>query len=235
VDSIAIGGTADYFVMPDPALNTGYNFATNPLTNLNSSFDWTGTTGESSITYKKSGATDIPNYVQILWGNAPGLFQVSVAEQAAAGCADATPTLIPVRLIARPTLTFPAAGGNQSFCSSAADGSTNVNPAAMTVNFTSSVSGDKLIQLRYTITSTSHGTVASNILATVTATSATSGTFTLASALNFFDTYTITLTEVTDRISRKSNTTAVPAGNITYTVVVTHAPNTGTLYHIPNK
>jgi hypothetical protein len=234
-DSVSIGGTLDYFVMPDATVNPGYNYSVSPLTNLTSTFNWTGTTGQSSITYKKSGPTDIPNYVQIVWGNVAGLYQVSVAEQAAAGCLDPTPTIIPVRLIGLPTLTFPVAGGNQSFCSTAADGSTNIAVTPLTVNFTSSVSGNKLIQLRYTITSTSHGTVATNVLASVTATSATTGTFSIASPLNNYDTYTITLTEVTDRIARKSNVVAAPSGNLTYTVTVNRTPTTGTIYHVPNQ
>jgi hypothetical protein len=235
VDSVTIGGTLDYFVMPDPALNPGYNYSVNPLTNLTSTFDWTGTTGQSSVTYKKSGPTDIPNYVQIVWGNVAGLFQISVAEQAAAGCADPTPTTVPVRLIGLPTLTYPVAGGNQAYCSTAADGSTNITVTPLTVNFTSSVSGNKLIQLRYTITSTSHGTVATNVLTSVTATSATTGTFSIASPLNFYDSYTITLTEVTDRIARKSNVVGAPSGNLTYTVNVNRTPSTGTIYHVPNQ
>lgn len=234
-DSVTAGGTLEYFVMPDATLNAGYNYATNPLTGLTSTFDWSGTTGQSSITYKKSGATDIPNYVSILWGSTTGTYQVSVAEQAAAGCADPTPTVIPVQIIAKPTLTYPAAGGSQSFCSTAADGSTNINPAAMTVNFTSQVSGKRDMQLRYTITSVGHGTVATNVLASITETSATTGTFTLASPLNNYDTYTITLTEVTDRIARKSNVTGSPSGNLTYTVIINRTPSTGTIYHVPNQ
>ncbi|MFN8207169.1 MAG: hypothetical protein U0T82_07145 [Bacteroidales bacterium] len=235
VDSVTIGGTLDYFVMPDATINPGYNYSVNPLTNLTSTFDWSGTTGNTSLLYKKSGPTDIPNYVQIVWGNIAGLYQVSVAEQAAAGCADPTPTIIPIRLIGLPTLTYPVAGGNQAYCSTSADGSTNIAVSPLTVNFSSSVSGNKLIQLRYTITSTSHGTIASNVLATVTATSATAGTFSIASALNYYDSYTITLTEVTDRIARKSNVTGAPSGNLTYTVYVNKAPNTGIIYHLPNQ
>jgi hypothetical protein len=234
-DSVTIGGTTEYFVMPDATLNAGYNYSVNPLTNLNSTFDWTGTTGQSTITYKKSGPTDIPNYVQILWGNTTGLFQVSVAEQASAGCADPSPTTIPVRLVVKPTLTYPAAGGTQSFCSTAADGSTNITPVPLAVNFTSGAGGNFAVKLKYTITSVSHGAIATNVSADVTAATSTTGTFSLAAPLNFYDTYTITLTEVTDRISRKSNVINAPSGNLTYTVVVNRTPNTGTIYHVPNQ
>ncbi len=234
-DSVTVGGALDYFVMPDPTLNPGYDFATNPLTNLNSTFDWTGTTGASGIVYKKSGPTDIPNYVTITWGNTPGLFQVSVYEISAAGCQDATPTTIPVQVIAAPTLTYPAAGGSESICGTGTDGSLGINPSPINVNFTSSVSGNRQMQLVYTITSVNHGTIASNVTANITETGAGSGTFTLAAPLQYYDTYTVTLNTVSDRISRKSNVVSNASGNTTFTVVITPTPNTGTIYHLPNQ
>jgi len=234
-DSVTVGGVLDYFVMPDPVLNPGYDFTTNPLTNLNSTFNWTGTTGASSIVYKKSGPTDIPNYVTITWGNTPGAYQVSVYEISAAGCQDATPTTIPVQIIAAPTLTYPAAGGSESICGTGTDGSLNINPSPITVNFTSSVSGNRQMQLVYTITSASHGTIASNVTANITEAGPGTGTFTLAAPLQYYDTYTVTLNTVSDRISRKSNVVSNASGNTTFTVVITPTPNTGTIYHLPNQ
>lgn len=234
-DSVTVGGVLDYFVMPDTALNPGYDFATNPLTNLNSTFNWTGTTGASNIVYKQSAGVDIPNYVTITWGNATGSFQVSVYEISAAGCQDATPTTIPVEIIAAPTLTYPAAGGSESICGTGTDGSLNFSPSAITVNFTSSVSGNRQMQLVYTITSANHGVIASNVTASITETGAGTGTFTLAAPLQYYDTYTVTLNTVSDRISRKSNVVANASGNTTFTVVITPTPNTGTIYHLPNQ
>lgn len=235
VDSVTVGGVLDYFVMPDAALNPGYDFATDPLANLNSTFNWTGTTGASSIVYKQSSGVDIPNYVTITWGNTTGNFVVSVYEVSAAGCQDASPTTIPVTIIEAPTLTYPAAGGTESICATGADGSLSISPSPINVNFTSSVSGKRQMQLVYTITSNNHGVIASNVTADITETGAGTGTFTIATPLQYYDTYTVTLNTVSDRISRKSNVVSNASGVTTYTVIITPTPNTGTIYHLPNQ
>jgi hypothetical protein len=227
-DTVSIGATMDYFVLPDPAISPSYN-PTNSLTadlNANSVFTWTATTGTVA---QKAGMG--PNYKTVNWA-AAGLQSLKVVESnSVTACTDATGTTIPVRVISLPTAT--AGTVPSAPCLTADDGSLNHIPDAFPITFSSEVSNAKRLQVIYTITSGSNGTIATNQVADVTETNATSGSFVIDEELDYYDTYTITIVSVSDRISRKSNVTSTMTGQ-TFSYAINRTPKTGKIYHVPN-
>jgi hypothetical protein len=225
IDSVTIGATMDYFVMPDPNVNPGYDYLTNPLTNLLSTFNWAATTGSTSITPHTSGVTPIPNYVAILWSNTTGNYNVVVTETSSAGCAAAAPTSIPVTLINKPTAQFTSTSA--SVCSS--------NPATVSYNFPFTLTtdvADGFIRVHLNIVNTTTSTTLFNSDVDLNKISATSYTF---SAFDNYGVITATITQVNDRISRKSNVLGLIGANNVFTFTINRIPVTGNIYHVPNK
>jgi hypothetical protein len=232
IDSVTVGGTYQYFVLPDPAINVGYNPAVNLLTNLVDTFLWS-TKGASTITRVLSGATPVPDYVNVAWNGAVGsLDSVIVYEKSMpAGCLANSPTKIPVRLIHQPQAYFTSIAG--SICSS--------NPTTVSIVYPFTLAtdvADGFIRVHVKIVSPLGSTLLDSDLS-LNKTSATTYTFNNTSAE--YGTYTATITVVSDRISRKSfggTATGIvgnAGSNIVYSYTINRTPNTGVIYHIPNQ
>lgn len=231
IDSVTVSGTYEYFVMPDPAINVGYNPSVNLLTNLVDTFSWS-TYGATSISQILSGGTPVPNYVRIVWNGAAGSADtVYVTEKTKpAGCVDASPSKIPVKIINRPQAYFTSTSG--STCSS--------NPTSVSIVYPFTLStdvNDGNIRVHVTITAPSGATL---IDQDVNLNEASATTFTFNNTSSEYGTYTATITTVSDRITRKAVTGTVTGivgnsgANTTYAFTINRIPQTGTIYHIPN-
>jgi hypothetical protein len=232
IDSVTVGGTYEYFVMPDPAINVGYNPLVNLLTNLVDTFNWT-TKGVSVITRVLAGATPVPNYIRVAWNGAVGsLDSVIVYEKTQpAGCIANSPTKIPVRLLHQPQAYFTSIVG--SICSA------NPNTVVIVYPFTLATDvADGNITVHVKIVSPLGSTLLDNDLSL----NKTSGTtYTYNNTSSEYGTYTATITIVSDRISRKSfggTATGIvgnAGSNIVYSYTINRTPATGPIYHIPNQ
>jgi hypothetical protein len=232
IDSVTVGGTYEYFVMPDPAINVGYNPLVNLLTNLVDTFNWT-TKGASVITRVLAGATPVPNYIRVAWNGAVGsLDSVIVFEKTKpAGCIATLPTKIPVRLIHQPQGYFTSITG--SICSA--------NPATVSIVYPFTLATDVEdgnIVVHVKIVSPLGSTLLDNDLSL----NQTSGTtYTFNNTSGEYGTYTATITVVSDRISRKSfggTATGIVGNaglNTVYSYTINRTPTTGPIYHIPNQ
>lgn len=242
-DSVTVGSTTRYYVVPS-ALNTSY---TGILTgSLTSSFKWTvanklagGDTLTSARAINAVGPTysSFTNYRGVTWGST-GTLDLVVQEITSSGCGG-NPTVVPISIVSAPTLTYPAAGGIEDTCFNGTTGNLDIEVTKrFWVSFTSPISGtNKDLQIRANITRAGSGTaVATNLDVTFTQVTATTGYFTIPAAtqFDFFDTYTITLASVSDRISRKGAFWNSASGNTTFTYNVFPVPNTGSIYHLPN-
>jgi hypothetical protein len=250
-DSVTTGGVYRYYVAPDASANTSY---TAVLTgSLTSNFKWDVNTkaGSADTITSGNGINAIgafgafTNYRQVTWAGT-GTLNLAVVERSPAGCSG-TATTVPISIVAAPTLQYPSAGGIEDSCFTGTEPLNIIPTKKFWVNFTSPISGfDKGIQMHVNITRANGGTpttIVSNLAVTFTQTSATSGYFTIptgaANEFDYFDTYTVTLVDVSDRISRKANNTATglwsAAGtNNTFTYYIYKTPTTGPIYHLPN-
>ena len=232
IDSVTVGGTYEYFVMPDPAINVGYNPAVNLLTNLVDTFLWS-TKGASTITRVLSGATPVPDYVRVAWNGAVGSLDsvITYEKSMPAGCLANSATKIPVRLINQPQAYFTSTSG--SICSSAPNTVSIVFPFTLATDCK-----DGFIRVHVKIVSPLGSTLLDNDL---DLNKVSANTYTFNNTSLEYGTYTATITVVSDRITRKSfGGTAVGivgnAGlNTVYTYVINRTPNTGIIYHLPNQ
>lgn len=232
IDSVTVGSTMNYFVMPDLDVNQDtdgpYDYTTNKDA-LVSTFAWFTVPG---LTITEIEA----NYVSVDFPSTTGDYTVNVSEESSAGCSSDT-TTIDVKVINAPEVGYTAAGGSEDFCVTGADGSLSVSPSAMGVTINSDVIGNRGIILSYQITSTSSNFNGGNPLdGTVNVADGVSS-FAISENLTHYGTYTITLTDITDRISRKPATDVSGSllANTTFTVNVTRTPSTGAIYHLPNN
>jgi hypothetical protein len=232
IDSVTVGGTYEYFVMPDPAINVGYNPNVNLLTNLVDTFYWS-TKGATTITRVLSGGIPVPDYVRIAWNGAVGSLDSAIVYEKSmpAGCLANSSTKIPVRLIHQPQAYFTSIAG--SFCSS--------NPATVSIVYPFTLAtdvADGFIRVHVKIVSPLGSTLLDSDLS-LNKTSITTYTFNNTSVE--YGTYTATITVVSDRISRKSfggTATGIvgnAGSNIVYSYTINRTPNTGVIYHIPNQ
>jgi hypothetical protein len=237
IDSVTTGGTTRYWIYPDLSLNAGYD-PSNPLTTtLTSSFTWaaTNTSGTAAGTVSAVGTYGAyQNYKQVSWTGLGTINLSSTEKSGVSGNCDGTAKVIAVEVIDKPTPNFPAAGGSNSTCGTGADGSLSIAVPALNINFNSVVkNGNRQMKLTYDVTCSNAGfTAVSGHQVNI---NEAAGTFTLASNLTHYGTYTITLKTVSDRISVKSNVTANASGNVTYTYYVFPTPSSGPIYHIPNQ
>lgn len=242
-DSVTTGSTTRYYVLPNAAANPSYGGTAAPLTGtLSSSFTWGSNTptGTAAIgTIAAAGAATYGHYRQITWAGT-GTLNLTVQETSGSGCAGSE-TAIPISVVAAPTLTYPVAAGAEDTCFTGTNGSLNIQSSKLFwVSFTSPISGvNKGLQILIDVVRANGGTpqtIANDVQATFTQTSATAGYFTLPATAEFdyYDTYTITLVSVSDRISRKGALWNPASGNTTFTYNVYPVPTTGNIYHLPN-
>lgn len=227
-DSVTVGGTTKYYVLPDAVVNPGFDYNTDLFANIISTFNWTVTPAIASGGAQAVG-TFPSNYKQITW-TSTGTGTISVTETAAAsqgGCTGST-TTINVEVIAAPDVT--AVSVPNTTCHSGTIPYALTCPNA-TLTISSAVNGNKGVVVNWSLTGPSGFTPVTN----QTANLGNSTTLDLSSVtLTHPGTYTLTINWVTDRIATKSGLTQIADGTST-TFVVTAAPNTGPIYHIPNK
>ncbi|MCX7986694.1 MAG: hypothetical protein N2662_07130 [Bacteroidales bacterium] len=230
VDSVTVGGTTKYYVLPDAIVNPGFNYTTDLFANVISTFNWNVTPAIASGGVQNiTGYATAPHYKQITWSaTGSGTIQVTeVAHASQGGCTGST-TSINVQVIAAPDVT--AVSVPNSTCYSGTIPYSLTCPNA-TLTISSAVNGNKGVVVNWSLTGPSGFTPILN----QTANLGNSTTLNLSAVtLTHPGTYTLTINTVTDRIATKSGLTAIADGTST-TFVVTAAPNTGPIYHIPNK
>ena len=241
-DSVTMGSTMTYFVLPDPTFNaTWYSnggTATANISNpagITSAFDWTVTPtggGAGSISN-----TATPIIKTINW-TAAGTANIEVQEKPTSLACIGSPTIIPVQIIPKPTITFnqgPAYSDAACHPESEKTGGGFVYPFPITV--TSAVAGKEDVLVSYTVTKdgTPDGALSGTDIPVA------NGTGSLTNTIKFPDygVYVITITKLTDRISRKSGDTGTSGmitvgGSATFTYNVMKPVQTGPVYHLPN-
>lgn len=249
-DTVPTGGNVRYYVVPDASANASY---TGILTgSLSSNFKWdvaskTGTadtiTTGRAINYVGS-YTSFSNYMNVSWKGI-GTLDLSYVERSAAGCSG-TPKTLPISIIATPTVEF-FNMSDTALCTPGTDGSLGLTKTDIRIRYSSSISGLSTRNLIVTYDIARPAAAGGNLTgqtATLTIENGTTAKLSLpAGALNWYGQYTITLTNITDRISRKSVPAA--AGSLadidaavgvksSYQIMVNPVPTTGTIYHLPN-
>ncbi|NBC82055.1 MAG: hypothetical protein GVY19_01610 [Bacteroidetes bacterium] len=219
IDSVTVGASMRYVVAPDPTANPSYDFSTMSGT-LESTFTWTVDAALGTI----AGAPDTDNDVTVDMESAPATGQISVQEVSSAGCASGDVTNIDVEIIAAPTAAITPATGDT--CTD--------DPTAIAldvpISLTTSVA-DGNVRINVNIDGPSNADIYDNdfdLTAADTEFTIPAGTFN-----DGLGDYDITIEEVSDRISRKSSVTVNPNDVLVFTI--NRVPNTGVIYHLPNK
>jgi len=236
-DTITIGKTLPYHVMPDPYFNPNY---VAPTWTVSSSFQWTvdSTPAGGSATFNNATVIN----PQVTFTGATGTYVLRAQETSADGCAGTT-TDITVVAINPPAVDFTPMGADVDQC-----GPLN------NVDVTIAISGGKdSYKVDYRLLVEELTADKTTVLATVSDQTFTdvvfpqSGNRVLEANKNFtisnnhVTRYTYTLQGINDRISRKSDYLAggspskYPAGtDDQWIVIVKPAPTTGPIYHLPN-
>lgn len=218
IDSVTVGASMRYVVEPDATANPAYDFSTMSGT-LESNFDWTVDGEVGTI----DAAPDTDNDITVNIAATPDVGQITVKEISTAGCESNDSTTIDVAVIAAPDADFPT---------TAADTCTD-DPSTIDFDFpvtlsTSVASGN--VRINVIVDGPSTAGIYDNDLDLTNADmefNLPAGTFN-----DGMGTYTVTIQEVSDRISRKSSVTVNPA--VTFDLTINRVPNTGTIYHLPN-
>jgi hypothetical protein len=267
-DYITIGSRVPYYVAPDaiiaalaPASMDYSNFQWEVLTAALTPVAITPTTyGNTALTVGEGGAPWVQeNEISVTWA-APAIAGTQYVMRATEhsnpkgpgnfnfGCADATPEVRNVFVLARPTVAFNGASGGGC---SVAPASTYYVPLTVTglgswqVTFTVSYNGGAAVaQAPYTLTVADPiaGVNDGNVIAQATLSRNADGTPTastdgLAYVLPAaqYGYYDIAITDITDRISRKSlDVLAASGAASTYRIFVNPTPVTSPIQHIKN-
>jgi len=209
VDTVSVGAVMPYWVTPDV-----------DIAGTTSTFAWT--IAPAALGSQTAGTPT--NSATITFGTTPTLGTVSVIETSPASCGG-SPTTIDVRSIAVPTAQFGTTSSTECLTIAAR------NAKVLTLTPTlSTACNNGYVQLVYTITDPV-GAVSTPT--TVWVPEAT-GTIVLpAGTFTSYGVWTVTITNVNDRISIKSSVPGtITAGTYTYTVSKT--PETGKIFHRPN-
>ena len=253
-DTVTVTSKMPYFVMPDDIYNTGYFNQTNyQATNLTTSqFLWTidnanGTAG--TIAPRKANTTSTSPWVMITWTNVTASGKVDtirmVEKPDISGACDGDQVKIPVVVIKRPEIII-----GTHIVTSARD-FTECIPDALgnTVSFAfpvtkpasaSVISQSRNVQVTYTLKYTPLSGTSGSAYTTSGLTASVdlvSGTFTHSAPFNEHGTYEITITGVSDHISRKSSVAGIigTAAENVFTYMMLPQPKKGRAYHIPNN
>lgn len=233
-DSVTVNGVMSYWVMPDQNISPSYNDPSDALGDLNSSFDWSATSGTPTLVDLTAGyaGANNSNYVSLEWG-ATGAKTVSVTEVANSGsCSAAAARTMGVLVIAAPTVYFGDDTGLEDVCATGTDGSLNPSVSDVGVSFTSEVAGARDMKLTYDLAGPAGFSAVSDHEVSI---DEGAGSFTVAQTLTHYGTYTLTLKGATDRISVKSGITGGLGTGTVYTINIVPTPTTGEIYHVPNN
>lgn len=260
-DLITNGTKVPYLVIPDATLNPTWSAAAaldaTVTTGITSTFTWTVTGAFGAL---NAAPVNTGHYIHVDVTAAAGtLGTLNVKEQGAVGCPDITGTNISIKVVAKPAATALAVSDgvapNVSICVSGTNGSLNVAfptfTATKTYDASIDATGDPLIMVKATLVFNDFvlGTPTTLFTDQLLNVDATTGAISNAdiatkSALTDFDkwgSYVLTITQISDKISRKDLNAAAGYFNIngvtgyaaTYTVLKT--AQTGAIYHLPNN
>lgn len=225
-DSVTLGATMDYFVMPDPLYNPSYVAATSLTANLVSTFTWSSTPAATSIATKTGFGQ---NYVTVTWPSATGDYSLKVIENGSAGCDDPTGRIIPVRLINKPTANFNSA--TSTVCSATPGSVTFTLPLSLSTDITN----DRIFVSFQVVFTPAVGAPTTNTYSNVPLLDTGSINLeTLTGSALAHGKYEVTITSVSDHVSTKSNVAGVIGATPKYTYNLIRLPQTGEIYHIPN-
>lgn len=229
-DSVTVGSVMDYFVMPDPLASPLYDVSSSFTNNLNTNFTWSHT-GPAAPTIATK-ATFGENYVTVQWPTgaaAIGSYTLKAVESNGAGCVDAGGTTIDVVVINAPSAGFSSVTNTE--CTS--------DPATKTYNLplnrSTDVNNNRLTVTFSVVYTPIDGTAGAP--ATYTEVIPETGNVELSDiigALNY-GSYEVTITDVDDRISVKSNKIGTIGATGTFTYNLIRLPQTGKIYHLPNN
>jgi hypothetical protein len=237
IDSVTVGSVIEYYVAPDATVNTSYTPPSVgngyvPAGFLSSDFTWTVPAGIGTI---NTGVTDADsNIVQIniAGTNSGGDLLVTVLETSGPGCAAPSTTDMSVEVIEAPTADI----GNGTYDSDTAI--CTATPATVSIDVPVTLSTDVLdgdVQFSVVVEDAvstvlwNNGGSPLTMDESQTSFNVPAGTF--AAVGNF----TVTISAVTDRISRKPATDVT--GTITtsvFNITLNTVPTTGEIYRLPN-
>ena len=226
IDSVTLGSTTKYYVLPDAAVNASFNVITNPFDNVISTFNWTVpvalATGQDDTVPAYPTAS---HYKQVTWtGLGADTIRVTETSAVAVGGCTGLQVKTPVRVIAAPDITSVTIGN--ATCQT-----TPISVACpnATLGISCVVNGNKGVEIAYSITGPAGFTSING-----TANLNNSNALTLSGhLLDRAGAYTLTITTVTDRIAKKCGLLAI-AETAAATFYVTPTPKTGTTLHVPN-
>ena len=242
-DSVTISSTMKYFVLPDATANPNYKYDTpanaQSFDNVLSTFTWGFRRSGGAALGTTTGSPTNKHIISIQW-NTVGVDTIRVNENPVNGCLG-TETKIPVAIIPKPTITFNQVGNPSSYSDGACATQTEVDNGIDYSFPVTAISQSSQVKIDYTITFTPVNGIAE---APVNVQSATvsGGSFTvnLKNTGNRYGSYEITITKVTDRISRKSGIESTgtdlltSGGSATFTYNVLKPVETGPIYRLPN-
>jgi hypothetical protein len=237
VDTVMVTAVMNYFVMPDPFWNGAYylqnDYSATDLTV--SEFEWTITLGTAAA--QNPNPTSASPWVKVTWGATTGNATVTVKEimpGSSGSACEGLPTVIPVHLIAKPTIGFNQVGAPPAYFDSDCYDATTVLTASYDFPITVTTSSSQvLIDYEIERTDLLSGTVTTS---TVNGASVNAGTGVLQVLFGDYGDYKITITGITDRIARKCDVSGdINTGAEEFIFRVLPSPQPGTIYHVPNN
>jgi hypothetical protein len=224
IDSVTVGAVMDYYAMPDKTINTSFNETVSLSANITTTFTWDSDNPGESIATKTG---QYQNYVEVTWSSLTADTEPDTlfVTEATGTCSDPTPTKIPVRVIAAPTADFDIA--TNAICENDTVGGYDVVVDLSTPVVTGNI--------RYTISV--QGPNTNPVYTNTYNVNGASNTFTIPGSV-FADgrgNYTITFTEISDRISRKSSVAGSSPTQANHVLTLNAQPSTGNIFHLPNR
>jgi hypothetical protein len=240
-DTVTTGSLMRYYIIPS-ALNTLYTLTPAGVLSgsLSSSFNWslTGAIGTAAGTIDAvTTPTDysaFSNYKIVTWAGI-GTINLNVQEQSSAGCLSSNTTTTPVAVIAVPTVQFSST--SSGVCTTGADGAVGYSLTGLPVTWTSTLTGLRNLQVNISVscTNSSYGLPKTYNNVVVSETVPGSGTFNMPVNLDHFGLYTITLTAINDRISKKCGTDGTVGVSAVYSFTLGLTPTSGPVFHNANQ
>ncbi len=236
-DSVTVTSVMKYFVLPDKLSNPDWydnlgniKSVNDSTTNLKSTFVWSFKNGLGSGKSRKQ-------IIAATW-NSIGIDSLKVRENPENGCVGKE-TVIPVAVIAKPTITFKQVGSvyTDGICPPQAVNATNKVSYNFPISITTSSSQVEVTYSRaWTKSDGTDGGTLTNQKAWV---KIIGGNAVFEMEFSDYGKYDITITNVTDRVSRKSLVDGViaqgtPPQSAVFTYNVMKPIETGPIFRIPN-
>jgi hypothetical protein len=215
IDTLVVGAVMDYWIMPSSGAT------------LTTTWTWSRPTGTATVTGVPTGQT-----AEFTFPASPETGTIKSVETTNS-CPDPTGTTINYAVVAKPSVGFSDATPATSI------GLCNFTSAqTLNIALTSATAGaNEDMNVTYTVSKggtqigTSHTQMLKRSNTTIVIPFAEFGATPTAGV------YTVTFSNVDDRIVRKAKNKASIIGTIntaTYTITITAVPTTGPIYHLPN-